>query len=123
VGRWAAGARAVAWAIAGPALIMGQPPGLRCVASSRSAFTPPPPPRSPAGFASNHQDISSRYAAVLFGITNALSSLMGTCSVYGTGLILEATGSWELVFSLVAGFYVFGAVGYLAWASSEQQFE
>lgn len=69
------------------------------------------------------QDISSRYAAVLFGITNALSSLMGTCSVYATGLILESTESWSLVFQLVAGFYLLGAVGFLAWASAEQQFE
>lgn len=69
------------------------------------------------------QDISSRYAAVLFGITNALSSLMGTCSVYATGLILESTGSWSLVFELVAAFYLVGAVGFLAWASAEQQFE
>lgn len=76
-----------------------------------------------AGFASNHQDISSRYAAVLFGITNALSSLMGTCSVYATGLILESTESWSLVFQLVAAFYLVGAVGFLAWASAEQQFE
>lgn len=69
------------------------------------------------------QDISSRYAAVLFGITNALSSLMGTCSVYATGLILESTESWSLVFQLVAAFYLLGAVGFLAWASAEQQFE
>jgi ACS family sodium-dependent inorganic phosphate cotransporter len=76
-----------------------------------------------AGFASNHQDISSKYAAVLFGITNALSSLMGTCSVYATGVILDATESWALVFGLVAGFYLLGAVFYVAWGSAEQQFE
>jgi nitrate/nitrite transporter NarK len=69
------------------------------------------------------QDISSRYAAVLFGITNALSSLMGTFSVYATGLILEATGSWQLVFELVAVFYLAGAAAFVAWASAEQQFE
>lgn len=77
--------------------------------------SPGPPVRS--------QDISSRYAAVLFGITNALSSLMGTCSVYATGLILEASGSWQLVFELVAVFYLAGAAAFVAWASAEQQFE
>jgi len=76
-----------------------------------------------AGFAANHQDISSRYAAVLFGITNALSSLMGTFSVYATGVILERTGSWALVFELVAACYVVGALGYVSWASAEQQFD
>jgi hypothetical protein len=81
-----------------------------------------PAPAAPAA-ACCPQDISSRYAAVLFGITNALSSLMGTCSVYATGLILESTESWSLVFQLVAAFYLVGAVGFLAWASAEQQFE
>lgn len=60
---------------------------------------------------------------MLFGITNALSSLMGTFSVYATGLILEATDSWQLVFELVAVFYLFGAAAFVAWASAEQQFE
>ncbi|KAF8071161.1 PHT4 [Scenedesmus sp. PABB004] len=76
-----------------------------------------------AGFASNHQDLASRYAAVLFGITNALSSLMGTLSVYATGLVLDASGSWELVFEGVAVCYLLGAVGYAALASAEPQFE
>jgi ACS family sodium-dependent inorganic phosphate cotransporter len=76
-----------------------------------------------AGFASNHQDISSRYAPVLFGITNALSSLMGTCSVYATGVILDATSSWALVFNVVAGFYLLGALSFLSWGSGEQQFD
>lgn len=76
-----------------------------------------------AGFASNHQDLSGRYAAVLFGITNATSSLVGSLSVYGTGLILDATHSWSLVFTLVAGAYLIGATFYLMWGSSEQQFD
>eukprot|EP00879_Flechtneria_rotunda_P005881 GHRR01006187.1.p2 GENE.GHRR01006187.1~~GHRR01006187.1.p2 ORF type:complete len:161 (-),score=47.95 GHRR01006187.1:987-1469(-) len=76
-----------------------------------------------AGFASNHQDISNRYAAILFGITNALSSLMGTFSVYATGVILEETGSWSLVFELVAAFYLVGAAFFIALASAEQQFD
>jgi nitrate/nitrite transporter NarK len=76
-----------------------------------------------AGFAANHQDISRRYAAVLFGITNAMSSLSGTCSVYATGLILEATSSWALVFELVSLFYLAGAISFVLFSSSEQQFE
>ena len=60
---------------------------------------------------------------MLFGITNALSSLMGTCSVYATGLILEATDSWTAVFQGVAVFYLLGAAAFVSWASAEQQFE
>jgi len=48
---------------------------------------------------------------------------MGTFSVYATGLILESTHSWSLVFQLVALFYFAGAAAFLAWASAEQQFE
>jgi hypothetical protein len=57
------------------------------------------------------------------GITNALSSLMGTFSVYATGLILDASHSWSLVFELVAGFYLIGAASFVTMASAEQQFE
>lgn len=76
-----------------------------------------------AGFASNHQDISSRYASVLFGITNAASSLMGTFSVFATGLILDATHSWSLVFEGVAVIYLLGGIAFVTLASAEQQFE
>jgi hypothetical protein len=57
------------------------------------------------------------------GITNALSSLMGTFSVYATGLILDASHSWSLVFELVAAFYLVGATAFVTMASAEQQFE
>ena len=76
------------------------------------------------GYASNHQDISSKYAAVLFGITNALNALMGFVSVYATGVILDATGqSWSIVWFLVAAWYIAGASVYLRFASSEPQFD
>lgn len=99
-----------------PALEMGQAAALMMGVISLGGF-------QSAGFASNHQDISSRYAAVLFGVTNALSSLAGTCSVYATGVILDSTHSWALVFQLVAGCYLAGAVAFVALASAEPQFE
>jgi hypothetical protein len=77
-----------------------------------------------AGFASNHQDIAGdRYAPVLFGVTNALSSLVGSASVYATGVLLDAGNSWSAVWTLVAGMYVFGTAGYLLLGSGERQFE
>ncbi|KAI8462854.1 MAG: major facilitator superfamily domain-containing protein [Monoraphidium minutum] len=77
-----------------------------------------------AGFASNHQDIAGpRYAPVLFGCTNALSSLVGSASVYATGAMLDAGYSWGAVFQLVALLYLLGAAGYLALGSGERQFE
>jgi hypothetical protein len=48
---------------------------------------------------------------------------MGTFSVYATGLILDASHSWSLVFELVAAFYLVGATAFVTMASAEQQFE
>jgi len=74
-----------------------------------------------AGYSSNHGDITRRYAGTLFGLTNALSSLLGSVGVYGTGRVLDATHSWAAVFQAVAVTYVAGAVTYIAWASAELQ--
>lgn len=76
-----------------------------------------------AGFASNHQDIAGRYAPLLFGFTNALSSLVGSASVYATGALLDAGYSWSLVFQLVAVTYLLGAAGFVALGSGERQFD
>jgi hypothetical protein len=43
--------------------------------------------------------------------------------VYVSGLILEATGSWAMVFQTAAGVYVFGLVFYLIFASSRKLFD
>lgn len=38
-----------------------------------------------AGLGSNHQDIAPRYSGILFGITNATSSIAGCAGIMGTG--------------------------------------
>lgn len=76
-----------------------------------------------AGFASNHQDIAGRYASLLFGFTNALSSLVGSASVYATGLMLDAGYSWSVVFQLVAATYLVGGVAFVTLGSGERQFD
>jgi ACS family sodium-dependent inorganic phosphate cotransporter len=38
-------------------------------------------------------------------------------------LILEATGSWAIVFQLTAGVTLFGLVFFLLFASGKQQFD
>ena len=76
------------------------------------------------GFASNHQDISSQYASVLFGITNACASIAGSITVYAVGVVLDASGQdWTLVFRGVAATCIGSAVMYAACASSEPQFD
>ena len=75
------------------------------------------------GFASNHQDLTARYTGILFGLTNAASSLTGTGSTYATGAVLDATGSWSIVFEMVAIVYIASAALYAVWASADNQFD
>ncbi len=75
------------------------------------------------GFASTHQDISTRLASVLFGTTNAVASLAGSAFVLAVGVILDTTQSWALVFQMIAGCCLASAALFLAWGSSEPQFD
>eukprot|EP00892_Ulva_mutabilis_P002002 jgi/Ulvmu1/11802/UM080_0013.1 len=77
-----------------------------------------------SGFASNHQDLTGRYAGILFGFTNAASSIAGTFSTYATGRVLYATnGNWSSVFVIIAAVYSASSLLYLLWASSDNQFD
>lgn len=76
------------------------------------------------GFASNHQDISTQYASVLFGMTNACASVAGSITVYAVGVVLDASGQdWALVFRGVAAACLGSACMYGLCASSEPQFD
>ncbi len=72
------------------------------------------------GFAVNHMDIAPRHAGTLMGITNTAGTLPGIVGVFVSGLILELTGSWALVFQVAAGVTLFGLVVYLAFASGKR---
>jgi ACS family sodium-dependent inorganic phosphate cotransporter len=76
-----------------------------------------------SGFAVNHFDIGPRYAGVLLGITNTAGTLPGIIGVTVTGFILDATGSWQLVFLIAAGIYVFGTIVWNLFATGERVFE
>ena len=75
------------------------------------------------GFVVNHMDIAPRSAGTLMGITNTAATIPGIIGVYVSGLILEATGSWALVFQVTAGVTLFGLVFYLVFASGKQLFD
>lgn len=76
-----------------------------------------------SGYASNHQDLSTKYPAILFGITNSASSLTGTASTYSAGLVLDATASWSVVFLVIAVVYCLSSLLYAFWASADNQFD
>jgi ACS family sodium-dependent inorganic phosphate cotransporter len=76
-----------------------------------------------SGFGSNHLDIGPRYAGALMGLSNTAGTLPGIIGVTVTGYILEATGSWPLVFGIAATLYVVGASAWLVFATGEKLFD
>jgi ACS family sodium-dependent inorganic phosphate cotransporter len=75
------------------------------------------------GFAVNHMDIAPRHAGTLMGITNTAGTIPGIIGVFVSGLILELTGSWALVFQVAAGVTLFGLVFFLVFSKSEKIFD
>ncbi len=76
-----------------------------------------------SGFGVNHLDIGPRYAGILLGFSNTAGTIPGILGVTLTGMILDATGSWQLVFMISAGIYVFGALVWLLFSTGERVFE
>jgi ACS family sodium-dependent inorganic phosphate cotransporter len=75
------------------------------------------------GFAVNHMDIAPRHAGTLMGITNTAGTIPGIIGVYVTGVILDVTGSWALVFGVAAGVTLFGLAFYLMFSSGKRLFD
>jgi len=76
-----------------------------------------------SGFASNHLDIAPRYAGALMALSNTAGTMPGVIGVTVTGYILDATGSWTLVFGIAAGLYVAGTIVWLAFAKGDVLFD
>jgi ACS family sodium-dependent inorganic phosphate cotransporter len=72
------------------------------------------------GFLVNHLDIAPRHAGILMGLTNTAGTLPGILGVTITGFILDATGSWALVFGVAAAIYLAGLAVWWAFATGEQ---
>ena len=75
------------------------------------------------GFAVNHMDIAPKYAGTLMGVTNTAGTIPGVIGVFVSGLILECTGSWALVFQVAAGITLFGLAFFLAFSSGKRLFD
>lgn len=58
----------------------------------------------------------SGLVGAVFGVGNTAATLAGCLSVPLTGLLLQATGSWPLVFGIAAAHYVVGAALWAAWS-------
>lgn len=75
-----------------------------------------------SGFGVNHLDVGPRYSGILMGISNTAATVPGIVGVAITGLILQSTGSFAMVFYLTAVIYLIGLFGFLLWGSGEQKF-
>ena len=69
------------------------------------------------------QDIAKKHAAIIYGICNGTASLAAALSSYLTGVVLDQTHSWPMVFELLAGVYLVGLLVFLAFADGEQIFD
>ena len=72
------------------------------------------------GFAVNHMDIAPRHAGTLMGLTNTAGTIPGIIGVSASGMILQATGSWALVFQVAAAVTVFGMLFFIAFGRAER---
>ncbi len=75
------------------------------------------------GWGSNHIDLAPKHAGTLMGLSNTAGTLPGIIGVFVSGLILQWTGSWILVFQVAAALNIVGLVFYLIFASTEKQFD
>jgi len=75
------------------------------------------------GFSVNHMDIAPKYAGTLMGITNTAGTIPGIIGVFISGLILEMTGSWVIVFQVASGVTIFGLVFFLLFSRAEKLFD
>ncbi|MFT4713383.1 MAG: MFS family permease, partial [Candidatus Azotimanducaceae bacterium] len=75
------------------------------------------------GFIVNHADIGPKYTGRLMGITNTFAAIPGLVGGILTGIILDVTNSWDMVFYVTAGVTFFGGAFYLIFASTEKQFD
>lgn len=75
------------------------------------------------GFAVNHMDIAPRHAGTLMGITNTAGTIPGIIGVYVSGLILELTGSWALVFQVAGTVTLVGLVVFVLFSSGRKIFD
>ncbi|XP_052751162.1 sialin isoform X2 [Galleria mellonella] len=77
-----------------------------------------------AGYLGNGLDIAPNFSGTIFGLANTLSSFGGWLSTYMVGELTKENNTvdqWRIVFFILAGTYVFGAVTFVTLGSGELQ--
>ena len=73
-----------------------------------------------ASVSCNQFDISPQNSGTIFGIANTASCVAALIAVPISGVLFDATHSWDVVFLLFAVHYVVGNILWLRWASDQQ---
>jgi hypothetical protein len=63
--------------------------------------------------------VSPRYAAVVVGVSNTIASLPGVFGNLIAGVVLQLTGSWQIVFAISVGVQAAGCFFYCGWARGD----
>jgi len=72
-----------------------------------------------AGYGANAMEIAPRYAGIIFGVSNTVATIPGIVGVAITGVILDYTQSWCIVFLLSGFICAVAAVVWLLFAKAE----
>ena len=75
------------------------------------------------GFGVNHADIGPNSTGTLVGVASTFGMIAGILGNAVSGLVLEITNSWTLIFYIAAILIVMGGLIYLLYASDQKQFE
>ena len=68
----------------------------------------------------NSMDIAPRYAGIIMGMQTTAGNISGVIVPVVVGVIVSATGSWELIFYLAAGIMIFSLVVWDLFATGRQ---
>ncbi|XP_045451610.1 sialin [Melitaea cinxia] len=77
-----------------------------------------------AGYLGNGLDIAPKFSGTIFGIANTLSSFGGWLSTFMVGELTKEHNTyeqWQIVFFILAGTYIFGALTFVLFGSGELQ--
>ncbi|KAJ8712110.1 hypothetical protein PYW07_004952 [Mythimna separata] len=77
-----------------------------------------------AGYLGNGLDIAPNFSGTIFGMANTLSSFGGWLSTFMVGELTKETNTpeqWKIVFYILAGTYITGALCFVSFGSGELQ--
>jgi len=75
------------------------------------------------GYNTNFIETAPQHIGYIFGISNTISQLSGVIGFPLSGVILEETNSWSIIFVTLAVLYIFSAIQFVILADDEDVLE